>query len=73
MQISTKTKWIMTTSEDGCVVIVNEERKTSQTDVIISSDCLDQNVKNRKFTKHATLRHKDKPVYVLTSDLQKFL
>ena len=73
MQIGTTTKWLMTTSSDGCVVIVSEEKKSETTDFFISQDCLDKNVKNKEFTKHKTLKHNDKPVYVLTSDLRKFL
>ena len=73
MKVSTGSKWVMTTSSDGCVVIVNAEAKTDHTDVIISPDCLNQNVKRGKFTKHKTLKHNGKPVYVLTEDLNKFL
>mgnify|MGYP001157261594 FL=1 len=73
MQIATTKKWLMTTSEDGCVIIVSEEKKSETTDFFISQDCLNKNVKNKEFTEHKTLKHNDKPVYVLTQDLQKFL
>ena len=73
MQIGSTTKWLMTTSSDGRVVIVSEEKKSETTDFFISQDCLDKNVKNKEFTEHKTLKHNDKPVYVLTSDLRKFL
>tara|TARA_B100001778_G_scaffold281244_1_gene246303 strand:+ start:210 stop:431 length:222 start_codon:yes stop_codon:yes gene_type:complete len=73
MQVTTTKKWLMTTSSDGCVIIVSEDKKTEQTDFFISEDCLAQNIKNVMFTKHKTMVHNDKPVYVLTSDLQKFL
>lgn len=73
MQVNQQNKWIMTTSTDGCVVIVSEKRKTDKNDVIISRDCLNKNVSARKFTKHKTLIHNDKSVYVLTEDLQKFI
>ena len=73
MQVGTGSRWVMTTSNDGCVVIVDSEEKTDHTDVIISPDCLNRNVEKGKFTKHEKLKHNGKPVYVLTSDLQKFL
>lgn len=61
----------MTTSNDGCVVIVKAEEKTNHKDIYISSDCLGRNVKAEKFIKHETLKYNDSPVYVLKEDVEK--
>ena len=61
----------MTKSNDGCVVIVKEDKKTDSKDVYISTEVLDRNVKLGTFTKHETLKHNGCPVYVLTEDLKR--
>jgi len=59
----------MTTSSDGCVVVVKEEERTSPKDLFISSDCLKHNLKSKKFIKHKTLKYNNNAVYVLKEDL----
>ena len=59
----------MTTSSDGCVVIINSEEKTDNKDIFLSSDCLKFNVKNKKFIKHKVLKYNNSPVYVLKEDM----
>ena len=61
----------MTTSNDGCVIIVKAEEKTSHKDIYISPDCLKQNLKAEKFIKHETLKYNDSAVYVLKEDMLK--
>jgi hypothetical protein len=71
MIASTEKRWLMTTSNDGCVVIVKAEERTNDKDIYISSDCLAQNLKFKKFIKHKTLKYNDESVYVLKEDVSK--
>ena len=59
----------MTTSSDGCVVVVKAEEKTTPKDLFISNDCLRHNLKYKKFIKHKTLKYNNNPVYILKEDL----
>ena len=69
MKTKTEKRWLMTTSNDGCVVVVKAEEKTSPKDLFISIDCLKHNLIAKKFTKHKTLKYNNSPVYVLSEDL----
>jgi hypothetical protein len=71
MKINIRKQYVMTKSNDGCVVIVQSDEKTDQKDVYISTEVLERNVSLGTFTKHETLKHNECPVYVLTEDLKK--
>tara|TARA_Y100000589_G_scaffold199764_1_gene188549 strand:- start:221 stop:427 length:207 start_codon:yes stop_codon:yes gene_type:complete len=68
MEVATK-KWMITKSNDGCVVIVKSKKKTHPTDVFISSDTLKKNTGNGTFRKHSTLKYNDQPIYIHHQDL----
>jgi len=71
MKVNAEKRWLITTSNDGCVVIVSAEEKTAPKDIFISSDCLKRNLKAKKFIKHKTLKYNDSPVYVLKEGVPK--
>jgi hypothetical protein len=70
MQIR-KNQYIMTKSNDGCVVIVKSGEKTDAKDILISQEVLNRNVSCGTFCKHESLKHNSEPVYVLTEDLRR--
>jgi hypothetical protein len=70
MQIR-KNQYIMTKSNDGCVVIVKSGEKTDAKDILISQEVLNRNVSCGTFCKHGSLKHNNEPVYVLTEDLRR--
>jgi len=71
MKVNSSKQYIMTKSNDGCVIIVQNDEKTERGDMYISSQVLQRNVKLGTFTKHKHLKHNNKPVYILTEDLKK--
>jgi hypothetical protein len=68
MEVATK-KWLITKSNDGCVVIVKSKKKTHPNDVFISKATLDKNTKNGTFRRHATLKFENHPIYIHKEDL----
>jgi len=70
MQIK-RNQYIMTKSNDGCVVIVKSSEKTNDKDILISQEVLNRNVSCGTFCQHQSLRHNNEPVYVLTEDLKR--
>jgi hypothetical protein len=66
-----KNQYIMTKSNDGCVVIVQSSSKTDDKDILISEEVLQKNVCRGTFCQHERLKHNDSPVYVLTEDLKR--
>jgi len=69
MKASNTKKYLMTSSNDNCVIIVSAEEKTHHNDVYLSESTLKANVKNGKFIKHEKLIFNDSPVYVLKEDM----
>ena len=69
MKVKAEKRWLMTTSSDGCVVVVKAEERTNPKDLFISDDCLKRNLKFKKFIKHKVLKYNDSPVYILEEDL----
>lgn len=68
MKASKERKWMITKTEDDCVVIVKSADKTEKTDMFLSADTLKRNVENRRFIKHKTLKYNGSPVYVRKED-----
>ena len=66
-----KKQYILTKSNDGCVVIVQGASKTEDIDILISEEVLQRNVCRGTFCRHQSLRHNNEPVYVLTEDLKR--
>ena len=64
-----KKKWLLTKSNDNCVVIVKAEKKTNQNDFFISQATLDRNIQEKVFIKHETLKFEGESVYVHHNDL----
>tara|TARA_Y100000361_G_C10932660_1_gene224693 strand:+ start:292 stop:492 length:201 start_codon:yes stop_codon:yes gene_type:complete len=64
-----KKKWLLTKSNDNCVVIVKSEKKTNQNDFFISQATLDRNIQEKVFIKHETLKFEGESVYVHKNDL----
>tara|TARA_B100001179_G_C18479912_1_gene355180 strand:+ start:396 stop:611 length:216 start_codon:yes stop_codon:yes gene_type:complete len=70
MQIKRK-QYIMTKSNDGCVVIVQASNKTDDKDIFISEEVLQRNLCRGTFCEHERLKHNNSPIYVLTEDLKR--
>ena len=64
-------QFVMTKSNDGCVIIVKGSEKTDKNDMFISEEVLKRNVETGTFSKHSTLRFEGEPIYVLTEDLKR--
>ena len=64
-----KKKWLLTKSNDNCVVIVKAENKTNPSDFFISQDTLDKNIESKTFIKHETLKFEGESVYVHRDDI----
>ena len=64
-----KKKWLLTKSNDNCVVIVKAEKKTNQNDFFISQATLDKNIQEKVFIKHEKLKFEGEAVYVHHNDL----
>jgi len=64
-----KKKWLLTKSNDNCVVIVKAENKTNPNDFFISQATLDKNIKTKTFVKHETLKFEGESVYVHRDDI----
>ncbi|MBQ45629.1 MAG: hypothetical protein CMK37_08240 [Porticoccaceae bacterium] len=62
-------KWLLTKSNDNCVVIVKAEKKTNQNDFFISQATLDRNIQEKVFIKHETLKFEGESVYVHQNDI----
>ena len=71
MKVTKRKQYLMTKSNDGCIVIVNHNEKTERGDMLISPQVLKRNVKQGTFTKSKHLKHNGEAVYVLTEDLKK--
>ena len=64
-----KKKWLLTKSNDNCVVIVKAEKKTNPNDFFISQATLDRNIQEKVFIKHETLKFEGESVYVHRDDI----
>mgnify|MGYP003325500698 FL=1 len=62
-------KWLITKSNDGCVIIIKAEKKTHQNDFFLSQATLDRNIQEKTFTKHETLDYEGNPLYVYAKDI----
>ena len=71
MKASNTKKYLMTSSNDNCVIIVSAEEKTHHNDVFLSEATLNANIKNNQFIKHETLKYNNQPVYILKEDMAK--
>ena len=71
MQATSVTKkYLITKSNDGCVVAFESEDKTHPTDVFIGKATMQKNIDNNVFVRHTTLRYKNKPIYIYHEDIR---
>ena len=53
MQVSTATKkYLITKSNDGCVIAIRSEDKTDKTDFFIGEATMKKNIDNNTFVRH---------------------
>tara|TARA_R110001592_G_scaffold32260_8_gene113180 strand:- start:8906 stop:9112 length:207 start_codon:yes stop_codon:yes gene_type:complete len=64
-----KEKYLITKSNDDCVVIVRADKKTDKGDIFISDDTFKRNIEEKTFCKHPSLTHNNKPIYIYHEDL----
>jgi len=64
-----KQKYLLTKSNDGCVVVIKAEKKTDPSDAFISESTFKINLENKTFIRHKTLTYNNNPIYVYHEDL----
>ena len=62
-------KWLITKSNDGCVIIIKAKKKTHQNDFFLSQATLDRNLEEKTFVKHENLDYEGNPLYVYAIDI----
>ena len=70
MQVSTATKkYLITKSNDGCVVAIRSEDKTDKTDFFIGEATMKKNIDNKTFVRHNQLNYNNEPIYIYHEDI----
>jgi hypothetical protein len=70
MKVASETKkYLITKSNDGCVVAVRAEEKTHKTDVFIGEATMQKNIDNEVFIAHNTLEYNNEPLYIYHEDI----
>lgn len=70
MQATLETKkYLITKSNDGCVVAFQSEEKTHKSDFFIGEATMEKNIDKNVFIRHDTLRYHGKPLYIYHEDL----
>lgn len=70
MQVSTATKkYLITKSNDGCVIAICSEDKTDKTDFFIGEATMKKNIDNNTFVRHNQLNYNNEPIYIYHEDL----
>lgn len=70
MQIAPETKkYLITKSNDGCVVAVRAEEKTDKSDFFIGEATMQKNIDNEVFIAHNTLEYNNEPLYIYHEDI----
>ncbi len=66
---STSKKYLITKSNDDCVIAVLSEEKTSKSDFFISETTMKKNIDSRTFVRHNALKYNNEPIYIYHEDL----
>jgi hypothetical protein len=70
MQVTSVTKkYLITKSNDGCVVAFESEDKTHKTDFFIGQATMQKNIDSKTFIRHTTLTYNNKPIYIYHEDI----
>jgi hypothetical protein len=64
-----KKKYLITKSNDGCVVAFHAEEKTHKSDFFIGEATMQKNIDNDVFIQHNELTYKNQPLYIYHEDL----
>jgi len=66
---ATSKKYLITKSNDGCVIAVRSEDKTHKTDFFIGEATMKKNIDNSTFVRHNHLNYNNEPIYIYHEDL----
>lgn len=66
---STTKKYLITKSNDGCVVAFQAEEKTHKTDFFIGESTMQKNIDSKTFIRHTTLQYNNQPIYIYHEDI----
>jgi len=66
---ATNKKYLITKSNDGCVVAFQSEAKTHKSDFFIGEATMQKNIDNDVFIRHDTLTYENKPLYIYHEDI----
>jgi hypothetical protein len=65
----TSKKYLITKSNDNCVIAVLSEDKTSKSDFFINETTMKKNIDNKTFVRHNVLKYNDEPIYIYHEDI----
>ena len=66
---STTKKYLITKSNDGCVIAIRSEDKTDKTDFFIGEATMKKNIDNNTFVRHNQLNYNNEPIYIYHEDI----
>ena len=66
---STTKKYLITKSNDGCVIAIRSEKKTDKHDFFIGETTMQKNIDNNTFIRHNVLNYNNEPIYIYHEDL----
>ena len=70
MQVTSKTKkYLITKSNDGCVIAIRSDDKTDKHDFFIGESTMKKNIDNKTFIRHNVLNYNNEPIYIYHEDI----
>jgi hypothetical protein len=70
MQVTSATKkYLITKSNDGCVIAIRSDDKTDKHDFFIGETTMKKNIDNNTFIRHTTLQYNNEPIYIYHEDI----
>ncbi len=66
---STTKKYLITKSNDGCVIAFRSEKKTDKHDFFIGETTMKKNIDSKTFIRHNSLQYNNQPIYIYHEDI----
>ena len=66
---ATSKKYLITKSNDGCVIAVLSEDKTHKSDFFIGEATMKKNIDSKTFVRHNHLNYNNEPIYIYHEDI----
>ena len=67
---ATSKKYLITKSNDGCIVAFQAEEKTHKGDFFIGEATMQKNIDNDVFVRHTRLQYNNQPLYIYHEDIR---